>query len=276
MSVLLRLAYDGTDFHGYARQRGPDGVDRVRTVQGQLEAALEVIFKEPVASRAASRTDAGVHARGQLVALEPPHAIPPLGLALGLTSLLPRDMTVTAAWEEEGTVDVRGGNGGKHYRYRVRCNPCADPLGRRTAWHLARELEPSRLQEICDALVGTHDFAAFRAADCQARTTERTITSITVTGEGARHGPEDPGRVDDGSRRWSGTTPDEVVLDVRGTAFLKNMVRIMVGTVVDVALERRTPDAIVRALATGRREDAGMTAPARGLTLMEVSWPGGT
>ncbi|MCA9704801.1 MAG: hypothetical protein KDK70_02990 [Myxococcales bacterium] len=101
MSTLLRVAYDGTEFHGFARQApGPAGP--VRTVQGQLEQALEDLYRQPVRTRGASRTDAGVHAEGQLVAFEGPLPIPPHGVARGLEGRLPTDLAIVAAWEQAG------------------------------------------------------------------------------------------------------------------------------------------------------------------------------
>jgi tRNA pseudouridine38-40 synthase len=284
VSLLLRLAYDGTDFHGYAKQSPrPDGT-AVRTVQGELEAALAVLYKTEVPTRAASRTDAGVHAHGQLVAFEPPLEIPPEGVARGLAGKLPSDVTVLAAWSDSGNegwpVDVRADNDGKYYRYRIRCTEGVDPLAVRYEWHLGRRLDPVRMQEAAARFVGTHDFAGFRASTCQARTTVRTVQAIEISWGPAAVGPmSDPGRLDPRvssgepapgpASQWG---PDWIEVHVWGTAFLQFMVRIIVGTLVDVGLDRKPPAWISELLSAGDRRLSGATAPAQGLTLVEVLW----
>ncbi|MCX4241372.1 tRNA pseudouridine(38-40) synthase TruA [Paraliomyxa miuraensis] len=279
MSTLLRVAYDGSAFHGFARQAaGPGGP--IRTVQGELETALAGLYGAPVPTRGASRTDAGVHARGQLVAFEGPRAIPPRGVARALNGRLPPDVAVLAAWEEHGhdgaPVDVRRGNAGKHYRYRIRCTDARDPLAVHGEWSLRRRLDPSVMQAAARALEGTHDFGSFRSAHCQATSTERTIDRVTLRWGADPRGPlGDPGRLDavaDGGAPGHG--PDVIEVDVHGSAFLYNMVRIMVGTLVEVGLGRRPVDSIAQLLSIPDRTRAGPTAPACGLTLMEVRWPG--
>jgi len=281
VSVLLRVAYDGTAFHGYAGQKPrPDGSE-IRTVQGEIEKALAVLYKMHVPSRAASRTDAGVHALGQLVAFDPPAHIPMPGLVRGLNAKLPDDVVVLAAWEEPGTIDVRHGSEGKYYRYRIRCTEVLDPLMRRHEWHLARRLDPRPMQEAAARFRGTHDFGSFRASACQSRTTERTVEQVEVSHGAAALGPmADPGRLDARVRTgdpepgpatsWG---PDWLEVHVWGQAFLMNMVRIMVGTLVEVGLGRRSADSIDALLSEPDRTRAGMTAPACGLTLVEVRWP---
>ncbi len=259
MPLLLRLAYDGTAFHGSARQVAPGGGDRVRTVQGVLHQALRDLYGRDVATVLASRTDAGVHAEGQLAAFEPPLPIPPAGVVRALNGRLPPDVAVRAAWHQAG-VHVRHDNLGKRYEYRIRCAPVRDALQGRFEWHLGRALDVAAMARAGVALVGEHDFAGFRAADCQARTTVRRIDEVRV--EAAKAGVRGPGLP--GAR---------VRVTVVGRAFLKNMVRILVGTLVEVGLGRRRPQDAARPLATRDRRDAGPTAPAAGLCLAEVLWP---
>lgn len=255
MSILLRLAYDGTDFHGWARQNPrPDGAP-LRTVQGELERALGVLAGEVVVTRGASRTDAGVHARGQLVAFERTTPIPCDNLQRALNKMLPRDMAVTAAWEETSPdgapVDPRHGNGGKHYRYRLLLGAVRDPMIARYVWQLDGPIALSAVREAAACFVGTHDFAAFRSSMCQAATTVRTIHGVDVQ--------EHPGEL--------------LEIHVRGTAFLHNMVRIIVGTLVEIGQGRGDGARVTAALASGMRADAGRTAPPGGLELVEVLWP---
>jgi tRNA pseudouridine38-40 synthase len=277
-SVLLRVAYDGTDFHGYAAQK--PNPEPVRTVQGELEEVLSVLYKRPIATRAASRTDAGVHAYGQLVAFEPPTRIPLPGLARGLNSKLPNDVSILAAWEEPDVVDVRAGNKGKYYRYRMRCSEVADPLARRYEWYLGRRLDPGAMKSAAQLLVGTHDFASFRSSTCQARTTERTIRAVEITFGPSAVGPMgDLGRIDPVVHKGepqpgpvSAWGPDWVEVHVWGDAFLHNMVRIIVGTLVEVGVGRREPASIEELLTQPDRTKAGITAPPSGLVLVEVAW----
>ncbi|PRP97869.1 tRNA pseudouridine synthase A [Enhygromyxa salina] len=266
--MLLRLAYDGTDFHGFARQVG------VRTVQRELEAGLARLYKREIKIRGASRTDAGVHARGQIVAFDPPFEIPPRGVLLGLAAQLPRDMVALAAWAAEAPDDrplnPRFHTLGKLYRYRLRITSLRDPLSERYEWHLPRPLELARMRDAAPALVGEHDFRAFRSADCQARTTVRRVRAIELRVRTlAELDPlaHDAGRIDD---------PDEpavIEIDVRGDAFLKNMVRILAGTLVAIGRGQFGAERIAELLRDGDRARAGLTAPAQGLTLVEVLWP---
>ncbi len=267
MSVVLRVAYEGTNFHGFARQ-GPES--DLRTVQGCLEAALGRLYKQPVETRGASRTDAGVHARGQVVAFDPPFSIPPKGVMLGLAGLLPKDLAIVATWEQQGAdgepVQPRFVNLGKHYRYRVCTSTVQDPLRRRIQWNLMRPLDLSAMSEAAAHLVGEHDFASFRGSHCQAKTTIRTITRAEVlAGPAPDPWPDDPTPL--------GHRHQTVEIHICGTAFLYKMVRIIVGTLVEVGHHKRAPTSIVQLLQEPDRRNAGPTAPPQGLTLMEVLWP---
>ena len=261
MSVLLRIAYDGTDFHGFARQPG------VRTVQGELETALSTLYHCAIATRVASRTDAGVHARGQIVAFDPPFAIPSYGLQKALGGLLPNDVVVWRSWSEASKcgapIEPRFRNEGKHYRYRIDCAPDRNPLSVRYVWHVRRRLDVERMRMAAASIVGEHDFSAFRAADCQAANAIRIIEDLKLTvcarDELYLDGPAHP------QSRYPRV---EVRVDIWGTAFLKNMVRILVGTLVEVGLRKKDPAWIDHVLAARNRGNAGPTAPACGLTLM--------
>lgn len=272
MTVLVRLAYDGTDFHGFARQPG-GGLERpLRTVQGELEAALAGLYQAPVRTRGASRTDAGVHALGQIVGFEAPLRIPARGVLLGLLGKLPRDIGVLAVWEatlaDGGPVDPRFWNRGKVYRYRIRTGARRLPQTARGEWHLQRRrLDVAAMQAAARHFVGEHDFAGFRAAGCQAQTTVRRVLATLVRGRAVDDEvAADPPCLDD--------DPAAIVeVEVRGEAFLQNMVRIMVGTLVEVGLGRRPPDWVAELLARPDRRRSGATAPPEGLTLVEVLWP---
>jgi tRNA pseudouridine38-40 synthase len=268
MAMLLRLAYDGTEFHGFARQPA------TRTVQGELEAALARIYKQAILTRGASRTDAGVHAHGQIVAFDPPLEIPPRGLLLALAAALPADLIASAAW----LVDDPGGeplnprfhNLGKHYRYRIRATVLREPMSTRFEWHIPRPLDIERMRGAAPSLVGEHDFAGFRATDCQAQNTVRRLRSVDLRVRTlAELDPmsADVGRIDGPHAHAT------IEIDVHGEAFLKNMVRIIVGTLVAIGHGRFGEERIAEILRDKERARAGQTAPPHGLTLVEVLWP---
>jgi tRNA pseudouridine38-40 synthase len=249
--VLLEVAYDGAGFHGWAPQKG------LRTVHDVLAEA--VVSLDPGAGplRAASRTDAGVHAEGQLVSFDASLRVPPKGWALGLNQRLPDDVSVRGARVVPSGFAPRFEARWKRYRYRMLVDPLRDPAWRTRAWRLP-ELDLEAVAREARAAVGEHDFAAFRSAGDERATTTRTLTSVEVVREDT-----DAGRV--------------VAVVVEGTAFLYNMVRILVGTMADVGRGRLPPGAIQRALDARDRRVAGTTAPAHGLVLehVEVQLPDG-
>jgi tRNA pseudouridine38-40 synthase len=241
-TVRLVLEYDGTDLSGWQRQ------DNAPTVQQHLEEALASMLGGHVAVVGASRTDAGVHALGQVASFRTVTDIPLHGLRRGLNGALPESIAVVDATEAPADFHARFSARGKHYRYRILARPDRGPLARRTAWHRPRPLDLPAMQAAATHLVGEHDFSAFRAAGCSARHAVRRITAVEVS-----------------------TGPDRLVsIDVRGNAFVRNMVRIIAGTLVEVGEGRLPARELPAILASRDRERAGQTAPARGLTLVEV------
>jgi len=254
--VLVTVAYDGSEFVGFAPQR--EG----RTVHGALLAAAQALDPSVLALRGASRTDAGVHARGQQVAFDPERHIPPRGWVLGMNAHLPTDVAVRRAREVPRGFEPRASGTGKRYRYVVLRDPIRDPLVDPHAWRIDGPLDVEVARAELADVTGTHDFRAFRTSRDERVDTMRTISRAEIT-EGL-HGD---------ARLLS--------IEIEGTAFLHNMVRIIVGTVVDVARGHLERGAIARAISSGRREDLGMTAPAHALFLEHVglavtegaSWP---
>ncbi len=243
--VRLVVRYDGSDLSGWQRQRG------VPTVQEHLETAASAMACERVTLRGAGRTDAGVHALGQLAAFRTLADIPERGWRLGLNARLPSGIAVTDARIVSDDFDPRLAVAGKRYRYLLLLSPNRDPLLHRRAWHLYQPPDLSRMGHEATELVGIHDFAAFRAADCDRATTVRQIFKVQV------------------SEGYTGR-PDLVAITVEGTGFLKNMVRIIVGTLVDVG-RGKLPVGTVRSRLTDRdRTHAGVTAPPQGLYLDTV------
>ncbi|HEX6245537.1 MAG TPA: tRNA pseudouridine(38-40) synthase TruA [Polyangiales bacterium] len=247
--VRLVVAYDGTDFHGFQLQ-----APGLRSVQGVLEEAVERMTRHPVRVRGAGRTDAGVHALGQVVAFDSARAISERGWTLGLNTYLPDDVRVQRAEACAPGYNPRFDAIGKHYRYLVQFGEAKDPLLRNRAWQLGspKHLDRSAMRAAAKLLTGRHDYRAFRASDDQRPGSERTLWSIELRDS------------------WN-DCPTLLAIDVRGNAFMKHMVRILSGTLVDVGFGRIPLDQVPRMLgAEADRTHAGQTAPAHGLTLVSV------
>ncbi len=244
-SFKLVLAYDGTDFHGWQRQAG------VRTVQQELEATLQNLLGRPVEVLGASRTDAGVHARGQVASVRAACPIPPQRLAAVLTARLPPDVCVLhvcrTGLEFHPSRDARS----KLYRYRIfnSRRPAIESAAAGRVWHVWHTLEIEAMRAAARELVGRHDFAAFANLGSLRQSTVRTIYGIGI------------------HRR-----ADEVIIDVEGDGFLYQQVRNMVGTLVEVGRGHWPPDQVRRILAGRDRSQAGPTAPPRGLCLQWVRY----
>jgi tRNA pseudouridine38-40 synthase len=244
--LRLIVEYDGRDLCGWQRQANG------ATVQGHLEDALGKLLTVPTAVAGASRTDAGVHARGQVACFHTERAIPLHGIRRGLNSLLPDAIAIREVTEVGEDFHPRFSATGKHYRYLVWTDGDRSPRWRHRAWHRPERVDLPAMEAAAVHLRGEHDFAGFRAAGCSAKTTRRTMEGIDLSY------PE----------------PSLLAIDVRGNAFLRNMVRIMVGTLLDVGHGRRSPAQVLEILETGIRERAGVTAPPHGLELMAVRYGG--
>lgn len=249
--VLLSVAYDGRRFSGFALQRDQ------RTVAGELWGALRAIDPGIAEVRGASRTDTGVHARDQRVAFDPSRDYKLSAWLQGTARHLPEEIAVRAAWIVPRGFSPRHAAKKKTYRYLLLADEARDPFLVGRAWRVAELARPEALDVLAAEAtfaVGTHDFAAFRNAADQRQTTVRTIFDLRVD-----RSTEDPRLL---------------YVDVCGSGFLYNMVRILVGTLVDVARGRRAPGAIARALASRDRRDAGITAPPDGLYLQRYEIEG--
>lgn len=245
--ILLTVAYDGRRFAGFVPQPGQ------RTVAGELLSALSALDPGVREIRGASRTDAGVHARGQRVAFDPTRPIPPRGWALGVGRHLPDEIAVRRAAVVPAGFVPRFESTGKRYRYTLLRDRVRDPFLEGRAWRVAGLSAPGaldRAREEAAHLIGTHDFSAFRSSADTRESTVRTLRSVEVT-EDVRD-------------------PRIVAVDVSGDAFMHNMVRIIVGALVDIARGRLPKGAILRALASKDRRDLGVTAPPDGLCLERV------
>lgn len=245
-TLRLVVEYDGTAYSGWQIQAGPDAP---KTVQGELKAALEALCREPVRVRGASRTDAGVHARGQVAAFDTTRLnIPPIGFERGLRGHLPYDIVIRKAEAAELGWDPRRTSRGKRYVYRIWNARTPTALDRQRTWWVRPPLDLDAMNAAAEVLHGTHDFEAFRASGCVAKHAVRTMYRIQ-----ARRGPH-----------------DTVEIEVIGNAFVRNMVRIFAGTLVDAGLGRMDVAGMRAALESLDRAKTGVTAPPQGLSLEEV------
>jgi tRNA pseudouridine38-40 synthase len=249
--VRMTVAYDGTSYAGWQRQDGEP------TIQEELEKVIQRLTGTLSRVTGAGRTDAGVHALGQTAHFETEATIPARGFRLGMNSLLPREIAVLALDDAPEDFDARFSAKRKLYRYRIWNHDTRDPIHDRFQWSYFRPLDVAAMTSAARLLEGEHDFNAFRASDCERKTSVRLLESLTVTtmpisdavGEGR-----------------------EIVVEARGPGFLKNMVRILVGTLVDVGRGKISISDVADILASKDRTRAGQTAPAQGLTLVRVDY----
>lgn len=244
MRILMTIAYDGTRYSGWQKQKMPE----VCTVQGELEKALQKLFHNPdLECIGASRTDAGVHALGQRAVVDVETTMPPEKLPLAICPFLPEDIIVTEAWEVPQTFHPRFECVKKTYEYRFWNAPVKNPKERLYSSHQAKPLDIERMNRGAGALVGRHDFASFCAAGSSVSSTVRTIFDCHVEREG-----------------------DAVKIFVTGDGFLYNMVRIIAGTLMAVGLGKMPSEEVAAILESRDRRRAGQTAEPQGLTLLEI------
>jgi tRNA pseudouridine38-40 synthase len=245
MHYRLIVEYDGTDFHGWQRQ------PEARTVQATLEEALARLCGEATAAVAAGRTDAGVHAAGQVVSFRCARTIPPDTLRRALNALTPPDLAVRAADVVPDDFNARRAARRRRYLYRIWNRREPSPFWRRYAWHIPWRLELEPMRAAASVLVGDHDFSSFRAAGCDAAHPVRRVLRSELERRG-----------------------DLLVYEIEATAFLRHMVRAIVGTLVEIGSRRRSVD--MAALLSARdRSRAAATAPAHGLCLAEIVYDDG-
>lgn len=244
--VRLRLAYDGTAYAGWQRQKN------AVTVQQKLEEAFEALFHEKITADASGRTDAGVHAWGQVAAVTLEHPIPVERLALALNSRLPEDIRVLEAQEAPADFHPQFQAKQKTYRYTFYTGPFLLPQYRLYMAHIPEELDLERMRRAASALVGEHDFAALSSAQRTSKTSVRTIYEVKIFR-------------DDGDEKV-------VHIEVTGNGFLYNMVRIIAGTLADIGRGRMEIETLRQAMENKDRTLAGVTAPPQGLALMRVEY----
>lgn len=247
--ILIRVAYDGTDYHGFARLK-----DDKRTIEGCLDKALTDLLGKETEVTGASRTDAGVHALSNAAVFDTISSIPTANFPDAVNTRLPSDIRVREALEVPGDFHPRHTDTIKTYRYEIDNERIADPLRARYSMLAGYELDTARMNEGGQLLVGEHDFKSFCSVNTQALTTIRHVTGISVS--------RDP------------CCKERVCITIEGHGFLYNMVRIIAGTLIDVGRGRLAPQQTADILyACDRTKNPCPTAEARGLTLMNIDFP---
>ncbi|MBZ4654420.1 MAG: tRNA pseudouridine synthase [Peptococcaceae bacterium] len=244
-NIKLLLAYDGTNYHGFQKQNNT----RLKTIQGTLEDALRVLTKEEVKVIGSGRTDAGVHAQGQVVNFLSHTTIPPERFPLALNSVLPSDIVVWKAEDVPQEFHARFDAVKKTYRYTIYNDRHLSPFLRYFAYHVPVPLDIEKMSAGAREFQGTHDFRGFCAKDTAVKDFVRTIYTCRVEKEGPL-----------------------VIFTVTGDGFLYNMVRIMTGTLIEVGQGKRLPEEIPDLLAAKERKLAGATVPPQGLCLWSVEY----
>lgn len=246
--IRMIIQYEGTAYVGWQAQ--PNGL----SVQERLEAELlKVTGEADIRLHASGRTDSGVHARAQVAHFDTQSRIPPDKFAFALNAGLPPDIRVAYSGPAPAEFHARFDVARKHYRYALWLGPHANPFLRHIALHVHHPLNLGAMEEAAAQALGEHDFGAFKAAGIEMKSTLRTIYES----------------------RWSmGEAPGLLYYHVCGSGFLYNMVRILVGTMLEIGGGRRGAAQMAEALSAGEREKAGPTAPAHGLTLWRVEYPG--
>jgi len=243
-NIKLVLAYDGGRYHGFQRQ-----TNNVLAVQNVLEEKLAIVFGDAIELAAAGRTDAGVHAYGQVVNFFTDGTIPVERMVRAINSLLPEDIVIRSAVEVKPDFSARHSAKDKTYLYKIQQGDVPNPFTRQYAWYIRRKLNISAMQMALIQLIGEHDFSSFRAAGSAPMSPIRTVyeASCEQNGEG-------------------------IEFFFFGNGFLYHMVRNIVGTIVNVGLGRTTLDEFREIIVAKNRKYAGATAPAQGLYLYRVTY----
>ncbi|MBQ6966735.1 MAG: tRNA pseudouridine(38-40) synthase TruA [Lachnospiraceae bacterium] len=239
--ILIKAAYDGTDYHGWQE------AENAETVAGNINRALKSLTGEDIEVMGASRTDAGVHARGNLAVFDTLSTIPDDRFSFALNTFLPSDIRIISSKEVPPDFHFRNIKTEKTYLYRIVRTEIPDPLRIRFAWDISFDLDPEKMRIGASYLLGEHDFKSFCSVHTDAKTTVREISHISLEEK-----------------------EDEIHLTVKGYGFLYNMVRIITGTLVEIGRGKREPEDIPLILEALDRRKAGPTAPPNGLTLMNI------
>lgn len=251
--ILLRVAYDGTNYHGWQLQ------SNAATIEGELNRALRALTGEEIVVTGASRTDAGVHALGNVAVFDTTSRIPAEKFSYALNQRLPEDIVIQSSKQVADDFHPRHCDCRKTYEYDILNRTFPLPAYRNTAYFLYGTLNIEAMRRACQAFLGEHDFASFCAAGAQVQTTVRTIYSLEVECRPL-------------TEANAGSADQLLTIRVKGNGFLYNMVRIIAGTLVEVGRGHIKPEEVAGIIAAKDRAKAGPTAPARGLRLVEIEY----
>lgn len=243
--VKLTVAYDGTNYSGWQIQPNADTIER------QLDIAINKVTKEKIHVTGASRTDAGVHAMGNVAVFDTESAIPPERFSYALNACLPQDISVQSSEEVSPDFHPRHCDTRKTYEYKILNTQMPIPQLRNYSWHVSYELDIDAMRKAASYLVGEHDFKSFCCVRTQAESTVRTIYSLEVLYD---------------------MQNAQVIIRITGNGFLYNMVRIIAGTLIDAGRGKINPDDMPDILKDKDRSKSGKTAPPQGLTLMKIDY----
>jgi tRNA pseudouridine38-40 synthase len=245
--IILVIEYNGTNYHGSQSQVNAP------TIQGEIEKALKKLTGERIRIKIASRTDAGVHAKGQVVGFDARAKLPLKSFIDGLNHYLPEDIAVKEAYKAEADFDVRRRAVSREYRYCIYNSPTRSPLKEGTAWRVAGKLDIAAMQKACEALIGRHDFASFVGSEITAKQkrTVRDIFKAEITQDG-----------------------EMAIFKIIANSFLPHQVRNMIGSLVKVGQDKMTTTEFKQMVESRTPGLARPTAPAEGLCLVQVNYPG--
>ena len=242
-NIKLTIAYDGTKYNGWQTQQNGD------TIQSQIENAIKKVFDKKHTVYGAGRTDAGVHARGQTANFKTSSTIPITKIPHAINAILPSDIAVSKAEEMNCSFHSRYDAKKKHYRYYIFNSKTRDPFKENNAWTVGYKLNLALIKREANCLVGKHDFKSFQAKDKKDRSSVRAIKYISIKKKNS-----------------------DIIIDIVGDGFLYNMVRNIVGTLMDIARGYLPEGSMKKILKMKDRTKAGPTAPAKGLFLIEVEY----
>lgn len=243
MNIKLTVEYDGTHYHGWQVQASGE------TIQSVLERAVCTLVGRPTRVIGSGRTDAGVHALGQVANFRSDKELQPHRVQRALNALTPEDVTIKTVEIVPDSFHARRDGRSRIYEYRILNRPSPSPFHLKFAWHVHDPLDLAAMREAITCVRGEHDFSSFRAAGCDAAHPVRTIYQASLK-----------------------STDELIVFSVEATAFLRHMVRNLIGTVVEVGRQQRTPQSFAELLKARDRTQAGIKAPAKGLFLIEVKY----
>lgn len=244
--IMMRVAYDGTNYCGWQVQ--PNGI----TIQEVLERHLSELLKEPITLMGASRTDAGVHALGNVAVFDTNARMPGEKISYALNQKLPEDIRIQESREVASDFHPRYQKSEKTYEYKILNRRFPIPTERFYAHFTYVPLNVEKMRQAAEYLIGTHDFKSFCGTGAQVKTTVRRITGLSIN-------------------KWG----DVITIRVSGEGFLYNMVRIIAGTLMEIGSGKYPPERMEDILEGKDRQLAGNTAPARGLTLVKIQYPDG-